>query len=343
VSRVDLPTTPADIAENLTAAHFCSAAAGVPSAAQFVLVLPSEGRGKLKVVGIDPTDPDSARIVQSPEVTFNGGVADPYPPVILRSTSSHPSVQLSVRVVGMGLAGVHSAAVLAPDSTWSVPLNVIEQSDSALAAVGDVLAPLPTSVLQLSASGSGTATAALPADPVLESGLASASDCQYHQCYFKDPNPAVIAKDFAFIYNTVPNPWRGLFHLYYTRRNRNLPPPEDEAALGHTWSQDLRNWSIPDTMVEFPRGSVGWDKLHVWAPTIIRQSGTYYMFYTGVDSAGDQRLGYATTALLDTSNTVWTRNRAAVFSADSTLWALVGSGSRARDATGCPSAGPAVS
>jgi len=47
------------------------------------------------------------------------------------------------------------------------------------------------------------------------------------------------------------------------------------------------------------------------------------MFYTGVDSLGNQRTGRVTTGLLDTTNTQWSVNdRKMVFAADSTSWVV---------------------
>src|SRR2546421_264254 len=47
-----------------------------------------------------------------------------------------------------------------------------------------------------------------------------------------------------------------------------------------------------------------------------------YLFFTGVDAANDQRLGYASTALLDTTDTVWDPDRKRVWQAEDTRWAV---------------------
>lgn len=312
------PSTPADSAASLATAIFCSAAGDKASTAYYLLDLPPGSSGKLKVAALDTTAL-IPRVVQSSEVTFNGGVPDAYPPLILSASSHHPGIPLTITITGAGLAQVDSAAVITPTSSW--PLQIVTRDDSTVIAIAAVPEPLPSSILQLSVPGGGTATGVLPADEVLAADFTAAAFCPFRSCYFIDPNPAVYPKDFAFIYNTVPNPWRGMFHLYYTRNHRYLDPDLTQMAFGHTWSRDLRNWSIPDTTLEFPRGTVGWDKLHVWAPTIVQQSGTSYMFYTGVDSAGNQSIGYATTGLIDTSNTMWNRQRVSIFTPDSTNWA----------------------
>jgi hypothetical protein len=60
----------------------------------------------------------------------------------------------------------------------------------------------------------------------------------------------------------------------------------------------------------------------VWAPSIIQVGNLYHMFYTGVDAAGSQRIGYATTALLDTTDTQWQRRTTSVYeAADAAAWA----------------------
>ncbi|MBI5711125.1 MAG: hypothetical protein HZC42_12620 [Candidatus Eisenbacteria bacterium] len=312
VAEVEFATTLADSAAHLITARFCSAGSGAAESARYLLDLPAGSRGKLKIVALDPADPDSHAVVESNAVTFNGGVDAPYSPVIFRAIRSHPGIQLSVTAVGTGLAATRSATVETPGS-WSVPLTIVERSDSTLTAVADVPAPLPASVLQLSTSGSGTATTAMPADVILEPEFVTDDST-----YYKDPNPQVYPKDFAFIYNTVPDPWRGMFHLIYTRHHKNLPYPQDTRVFGHAWSSDLKNWGLDTTrfMVR-----AGWDGAHIWAPTVLQVGTTSFVFYTGVDAADNQRIGYATTTLIDTTNTSWHREDTWVFSADSTNWA----------------------
>jgi hypothetical protein len=64
-----------------------------------------------------------------------------------------------------------------------------------------------------------------------------------------------------------------------------------------------------------------WDARHVWAPSIVPYGGRTYMFYAGVGADGNQRIGYASTGRLDTTDTAWARESTWVFSADSTAWA----------------------
>ena len=140
---------------------------------------------------------------------------------------------------------------------------------------------------------------------------------------FLDPDPYVVCKEFAFFYNTVPAPARGqnmirgLFHLVY---QRSAASQANETTFGHAWSMDLFNWSV-DT-VAFTVDETPWNKAHVWSPSIVHHGTKDYLFYTGVDSLGDQRIGYASTDLLDTTNTVWDANRVMVWEAADTKWAV---------------------
>ena len=65
VSAIDAPLTPADSVANQITAHFCSDGAATASIAYWVLDLISGSKGKLKVVALDPTDPDSSRVIES--------------------------------------------------------------------------------------------------------------------------------------------------------------------------------------------------------------------------------------------------------------------------------------
>src|SRR5207249_2245166 len=101
-------TTRADSVANMTTAHFCSGGAAPASTAFFLLDLPAGSSGKLKLVALDPSDPVSLRVAQSPEVTFNGGATGPYPPVLLLASSTHLSGTLAVTAVGAGLLAAQS-------------------------------------------------------------------------------------------------------------------------------------------------------------------------------------------------------------------------------------------
>lgn len=315
VSTLEPPSTPADTAAHLVTARFCSSGEPPASTAYFLLDQPGGSRGRLKVAAIDPADPDSTRVIESNEVTYNGGVDGTYSPTILKATSTHETRELRITVVGTGLATANSLRVTAPDRVWSVPLGIVGRTDSTLTAAADVPIPLPAAVVEAGTSAAMVSLASFPADQI---ALAPAS--LPDTILYRDPDSNVYPKDFAFYHTTVPtsdpsHPWKGLFHLIYIRHFRTTGA---EPSLAHAWSENLTNWRV-NTNAFLP--NVGWDAQFVWAPSIVQVGNLHYMFYTGVDASGNQRIGYATTSLLDTTNTVWDRKSTWVYSADSTGWA----------------------
>jgi len=332
VSRIDAPATAADSAANQVTAHFCSE--GSPATiAQQIVDLPARGHGKLKVIALDSV---SGSLIESNEVRYNGGVDGAYPSVALAASSSHATDQFLVHAAGIGLSEVVEAIAQAPDSLWSLPLQITAQSDSTLTAVAQVVASMPASVLRLTSESGTVAVAPLAADGPRE-GVdpdfeALAESCRQHHCYYFDPDPNVYPKDFAFVYAISPNPVRGLFHLFYIREFRNVPATSSSRSFGHAWSSDLRNWSSDTSAAVFSVSANEWDGAHVWAPSIVQVGPNYHMFYTGVDQPdfvyGNRRIGYATTTAIDTgSATVWTRRSAPTYTVNHTSWAR-------RDSTG---------
>ena len=332
------PSSPEDSTAHRVTALFCSGGSGAAEEAVFHLDLPAWGRGKCKVVALDPAD--SSHVLESNEVTFNGGVDGSYPSVALAASSSHATGQYVVHAAGVGLSEVVQAVAQAPDSLWSLPLQITEQSDSTLTATAEVVASMPSSVLRLTSRSGAVAVASLRADGQRE-GVdpdfeALADSCRLHHCYYFDPDPDVYPKDFAFVYAVAQNPLRGLFHLFYIREFRNVPPGSSSRSFGHAWSSDLRNWSADTSAAVFSVSANEWDRAHVWAPSIVQVGPNYHMFYTGVDatnpdqySYGNQRIGYATTTAIDTgSATVWTRRSSPTYTVNWTGWAWKDSTSR---------------
>jgi len=328
--HVDGPATPDDSTAHRVTAQFCSGGSSTAERATYVLDLPAWGRGKLKAVALDPAD--STAVIESNEVTFNGGVNDVYAPTILTATSDHPSSTLTVTAAGVGLSSIVSAALRAPNNSWSVPLSIVEHSDSRLVASAEVPVPLSATVLA-ARGGSTTAVSPLIAPDELELELPSSGT----DAFFKEPDwPAVRPKDFAFYYTLHPYPqggagkWRGLFHLLYIRHFNNDQQDTSEVTFGHAWSSDLVNWTTDKNAFHT---LARWDAQHVWAPSIILQGTTYYMFYTGVGLDGRERIGVATTSYLDTTNTVWQRDSAEVFDPvrNSVQWAKKAAGRACRD------------
>lgn len=105
------------------------------------------------------------------------------------------------------------------------------------------------------------------------------------------PPAPYYAKDFTIVKHD------GWFHLFYIRRNADLPFDSTEVDFGHAVSRDLYVWEqLPPVLAA--RDS-SWDRHHVWAPSIVKRDGVFFMFYTGVTDHPDgprlwQRTGIAT-------------------------------------------------
>jgi glycosyl hydrolase family 32/flagellar hook capping protein FlgD len=336
VKRVEGPSDPLELAANESVALFCSAIGSLSSTAWQVFELPGSTRGRVRAVSYDSVAAVAGllpRMLVSNEVTLNGGVPESYPPVVLHSSSTHHSTQFVVRAIGLGLQSVVGAMVQAPDSLWSLPLEITEKSDSTLTAVAEVYASMPASVLRLTTTEGTLAVAPLPPDAPragIDPDFAALADsCDNNHCWYFDPDPEVYPKDFAFFYAIAPNPVRGLFHLFYIRNRRNTLADNTSRTFGHAWSRDLRNWSYDTSAAVFSVSTNAWDRSHVWAPSIVQVGPAYHMFYTGVDatnpdqgSYGNQRIGYATTAAIDTGHaTVWMRRSQPTYTVTHTGWA----------------------
>ena len=315
VYGVEGPSTPEDSTAHLVTARFCSGGSASAEQAVFQLDLPAWGRGKCKVVALDPAD--SASVLESNEVTFNGGVADDYAPVLLAATSTHPGELLTVTAVGSGLSGVSFISVGAADDLWNVSLSIASASSSRVVATAQVPTQLPACVVKAqSVRGSG-GTASLGAEQFNE----DMSSLAYTSLY-TDANPRVYPKDFAFVFNTVPttdpqHPWQSVFHLFYIRHFKYT---NAEPYIAHAWSTDLVSWDRADSLDFLPGPT--WDSKHVWAPSIIKIGNLFHMFYAGVDDNDDQRLGYVTATHLDAVPDWSTSDRKMIYDADSTGWVL---------------------
>jgi hypothetical protein len=180
-------------------------------------------------------------------------------------------------------------------------------------------------LLVLGAMACGVALASDPPPPPPPPHSEIHEQALYFSGFFEflDPDPYVATKEFAFFFNTVPDTGadrhkrRDLFHLVY---QRTAGPQAGETMFGHAWSRDLFHWVV-DTAA-FAVDTTAWNSAHVWAPTLIEYRDKVYMFYTGADQAGDQSIGYASTSLLDTTNTVWDPDRVQVWTAGDTRWVV---------------------
>jgi hypothetical protein len=318
VITLEPASTPIAQAANEVTAHFAGTSESPPPTAYWLLDLASGSRGKLKAVALDPADPDSVQVIESNEVTFNGGIEGDYAPAILRTSSDHPTSTLYVTAVGSGLDRAETLRLSSPDTSWSLPLQILTKSSTSISAQASASVQLPESVVQAgSADAMNSSTGLLSAEQLLSSPIIPRDNS-----YLMVPESlGALPKDFAFVYNVVPTSephhWRGLYHLVYIRHQAD----GTENSFGHAWSSDLENWSVVHDA--FAVSSVGWDKAHVWAPSIVQNGDAFQMFYTGVDSVGNQRIGKVSITTLDTTNTVWGSDRTMVFSADSISWGVV--------------------
>jgi len=310
------PLTPADSAANCVAAYLCSSGGRPASIARYAVDLVGGSRGKMRAVALDPTD--STRVVESNEVTYNGGVEGDYQPVILSATSTHHYGDLTVTAVGTGLSAAQGMSITANDGLWTFPLAITSHSDSLITAGGTLAAPLPDCTVEATSGGASVATTSLRADsfPPLEPEGSSS--------YF---NPSadttgMLAKDFAFV--DAGDSW----HVFYTRQYvTGYNDNENQRAIGHAVSTvpSLSTWTVVDRSAIHSRDGHAFDNLHVWAPNVVRKPGdiTYYMFYAGVEldtvqfttppvTSQPERLGVATSTDLvhwtqDSNPIYWNR------------------------------------
>jgi hypothetical protein len=281
---------------NRSTLSMCSQGAGRVYVGWHIVNIPAGARGKFKVVAIDRTDPTGSRVLQSPEVTFNDGITAPFAPAILNVTTEHLSTEYRLRVVGAGLGSVVGAKLVAADTSWEVPLSVSSMSDTLLTAAAELASWVPDCWLVLRSSSGAVDAEHISADPP-PPPLGSQAACQARFIEDIYPPAMIQPKDFAL----VPGGWSPngswTFHLFYIRQNQAIKAISGSGAteknLGHAVSNDLASWTVLDTAAIRVRPG-RWDSFHVWAPTIIRRGIRYHMFYTGVDAAGNQSIGQAT-------------------------------------------------
>jgi hypothetical protein len=303
------PSSAFERAAGTATAEFCAEGGARAARASYVFDLPAGASGRLAVVALDA----DGRVQRSNEIVFNGGTPALLPPAILRVVTSHSDANLTALVTGAGLDAVERVTLVTRDSARVMPMVVGPRTDTTLAVAGWLPEALEDASMVLETDGAGVG-----ADPVPDDPLSFNPAAHNYISNFSDPNPSMRPKDFAFAYTTAPDGsggWRGRFHLFYIRA-RAGSGDDDARVLAHAWYRGAF-WSV-DTLA-FPVGS-GWDGERVWAPSIVQFNGLYHMFYTGVDAAGNQRIGFATTSLLDTTNTVWTRSSSHTFSASDADW-----------------------
>lgn len=88
------------------------------------------------------------------------------------------------------------------------------------------------------------------------------------------PPPPWRAKEFAILKH------QDQFHLFYMRRDENLPVDGAFRDLGHATSYDLMSWTQHDGVI--PVRPYNWDNREIWAPHVVEKDGVFYMFYSSV-------------------------------------------------------------
>ena len=329
ISAILPPATAADSAAHRTTVQFCSAGQSPATQATYVFDQTGGSRARLKVVALDPADPDSNTVLVSNEVTLNGGVAADFPPVALRASSSHQTARLNVTLIGDGLGSVQTMSVGAADHLWKVPLTVDQASHDRVTGSANVYVRLPQAVVQAGTAAGLAGPAELPAD---DPGGTAPYSAGTDTILYVDPNPSVYPKDFAFYYNTIhdptdpAHPWKGVFHLLYIRNKAG-----EDSIIAHAWTYALGDTWFLDSLAFRPSGS-GWDSKRVWAPSIQQVGNLTYMFYTGVDDLGNQSIGYVTTEVLGVTNDPFKdRPRVQAYTAQQTSWAHLGGVLQFRD------------
>jgi sucrose-6-phosphate hydrolase SacC (GH32 family) len=260
-------------------------------------------------------------------------------PTFLSVTVRHEGSPLQITATGSSLANVTSATVLTPDPTWTIPLTIQARTGESITAVGTMPRALQGSSLLLSSGTASVGLSPLPDDPIARPP--ETDGWQTYPLPLEDPDtPHVRPKDFAFIYNTVYMPppmglgWEGVYHVFYIRHFDTIADDDqNEKSFAHAWWRPgTKVWRVDTTA--FRCAGAPWDSLHVWAPSIVFRGGQYVMYYTGVDRSGNQRIGYATTPVIDTSDTKdgdWQRQFSPIFAADSAGWTRKAAPQQCRD------------
>ena len=111
-------------------------------------------------------------------------------------------------------------------------------------------------------------------------------NCLEKETVLNSENPDVYGhKDFAFFVDQ-----EEVLHVISIKSIIETPGNyypaysyEGENEFVHYTSDDLREWTRHDDIIQTSDNLTDYDSLSVWAPYVVFEDGTYYMFYTGVN------------------------------------------------------------
>lgn len=110
--------------------------------------------------------------------------------------------------------------------------------------------------------------------------------------------PFKYVKDFSFVEGPD-----GLWHVFSITGDfydtHEWMPDGQESTFSHGTSPDFRTWTwhrpvLSINQKKYPDGNGTYQDKGVWAPHVIHHDGTYYMFYTSVNSLVSQSISLAT-------------------------------------------------
>jgi hypothetical protein len=326
VCGLDGPSSAAEELSKQITVTFCGPGDGQSTGeAAFVVLVDASLHARIAAVPASEMLQDAGQpIGPNSEVTVNGGSDLEYPPTIWNATQLIDSTGAAEIVLsGIGLDQVSSVSLLQPgtaaarltksrnvaNATDTLP--IVTQTPGCITVNPN--SPVSPGTELLLTGDDGTAAAAAPV--ATPQGVDGTSDIPG-----MFPGGTIRPKDFAFIYEL------GQFHLFYIIHDTAKADSLTEKELGHAVSTDLYHWTQLAPVIH--ADTTSWDNAFIWAPTIIKQNGTFFMFYTGVSKTpgynvlwGYQRIGVATST--DLMN--WTRYSAPVFGGVNAPWVFVDS------------------
>ncbi len=135
-----------------------------------------------------------------------------------------------------------------------------------------------------------------PGEFVWEEGRPSCEfNCEYSDysdsILYSDQSTEYGLKDFTFFKDQY-----GYFHIISIKSIKCAAEPGCECVTSyckpydplaeneflHYTSTDLVNWNLNPEIIQVSSNPEDFDSLSVWAPHVVYEGGTYYMFYTGV-------------------------------------------------------------